>query len=328
MRLGICLSVNSGSFASTPILIQNVFSASNVLQALQSDAGVVEGTTLRATGTSPPAITLSGTRTGPPYPITVKCPTTGGARGTWIGKVYYDGGTTPEQTFTSAATVALTGKGTGLTLNIPTGTASTDNVWRSTIATWKDQSGRGKDFGQPTASKQFLITVGLNGRPGFSSDGISQTMFDASAYPAPGTTNLFIWSLFRTLTWTLNAQPWNTGGSFRLQMGSTTPSLFSYAGTVGPNNTGAAVGSFVRAEQFFSHSGDDYSKLGNVSVPATTDFGNTAGSTTYLASAGGTTNFAAIEILARICLNAKPSAAQLAAASALAQQLYGSSIGI
>jgi hypothetical protein len=312
------------SAAHTP-LIHRVFTASTVLQALQSDRGVVEGTTLRATGTTPPAITFTGTRVGRPCPITIKCPTTGGARGTWIGKVYYDGGTNAAETFTSAATVALTGRGYGLVLNIPTGNAATDNVWKATIGTWQDQSGHGKNFGQSTASAQLAITVGLNGRPGFSSDGISQTMFDASTYAAPGTTTLFVWSLFRTLTWTNNAVCWAVGSSFRLQMGTTTPSCFSYAGTVGSNNTGAAVGSWVRSEQLYNNS-SDYSKLGATSV--TSASGNTGGSTTYIASVGGATNFAAIEILARICLNAAPSAAQLAAASALAQRIYGSSIGI
>lgn len=77
---------------------------------------------------APPVITLTGTPLGV-YGIVVQC-TTAGARGTWLLRWSKDGGSTWEASgVPSAATVALTG--TGLTANIATGVALTDNVWQA-----------------------------------------------------------------------------------------------------------------------------------------------------------------------------------------------------
>ena len=106
------------------------------------DNGTMSGVT--SVGTTPPVITLTNTAnrlggTGPCRPVNLKvvC-TTSGARGTWVLKYSIDGGATyatAASNITSAATVALTdildpAQGLlGITLNIATGNAATDNVW-------------------------------------------------------------------------------------------------------------------------------------------------------------------------------------------------------
>ncbi len=83
-------------------------------------------------GTTPPVLTLTGTATVP-YELQVEC-TTSGARGAWKFRWSKDRGVTWMLTdVLSAATVALTG--TGLTLNIATGNAATNNVWTATNGT-------------------------------------------------------------------------------------------------------------------------------------------------------------------------------------------------
>lgn len=76
-------------------------------------------------GTSPPTITLTGTPTSN-FDLKVVC-TTAGALGTWKLKISIDGGQSYYAITTSAATVEI--PDTGLTLNIASGSASTDNVW-------------------------------------------------------------------------------------------------------------------------------------------------------------------------------------------------------
>jgi len=100
-------------------------------------------TSVTSAGTTPPVITLSQTtnregKIGPVRPINVvvAC-TTLGARGTWKFQVSIDGGATytAADYYTSGATVALidpldpAGGLLGVTLNIATGTAATDNTW-------------------------------------------------------------------------------------------------------------------------------------------------------------------------------------------------------
>jgi hypothetical protein len=304
-------------------LIHRAFTAANVLAAWQSDHGVVEGSTLKASGTTPPAITFTGTRVGRPCSITVKCPTTGGARGTWLGTVSYDGGTTVSESFTSAATIALTGKGYGLVLNIPTGNAATDNVWKATIATWKDQKGT-KDYAQATAGSQFVIGVGVGNRPGFISDGTDDFMAATGlTLAAPGTTPTFIYAGFRTVSWVINRWVYaaNTGTVPSIAQVTATPDIDARCGVVGPITTGAAVGTFTRVMAMFQHTTADYIKAGSASAVTGVDLGNNTGTGVQLAASVGA-SFGANEYLFHCYLNAAPSAAQLAAADAIAARLY------
>jgi hypothetical protein len=87
-------------------------------------------TVVTTSGTSPPALTITGVPTGKFGSVQVRV-TLGGPRGTWTGTWSIDGGTTTTA-FTSASTVAMTGS--GLTLNIAIGTANVDNQWTTGVS--------------------------------------------------------------------------------------------------------------------------------------------------------------------------------------------------
>jgi hypothetical protein len=92
---------------------------------------VSHNATLTATGTTPPAVTVSGT-TKYSDQLRVEI-TTGGARGTAVFRYSFDGGSNwAESGIVTAATYALltpNGDASGLTLAFPVGTYATDNVY-------------------------------------------------------------------------------------------------------------------------------------------------------------------------------------------------------
>lgn len=145
-----------------PIWTPAEFGSSLILWMNLSRAATL-GATLRATGTTPPVLTITGGTT--PYEFYIRCPTTGGTRGTWLLDWSIDGGATLVQTgVTSAATVAL--GSTGWTLNIAAGTAATNNVWQATVETPGDVSGLANHPTMATAANQALYrATACNGRP-------------------------------------------------------------------------------------------------------------------------------------------------------------------
>jgi hypothetical protein len=136
----------------------------SVVLWMRSDLGVSAGTNVvTAAGTSPPTVTFSGTpstsqtSSSTPY-VEMDC-TTGGARGAWSFTLKSNGAVISTNVL-SAVSVTLTG--TGLTATIATGTASTNDVWRSnlTVSSWGDQSGHSRPFSQATASAQPIYAGG------------------------------------------------------------------------------------------------------------------------------------------------------------------------
>jgi len=96
-------------------------------------------TTLTATGTAPPVVTItdvSGGNTLAIDSIRVEI-TTGGARGTAVFRYSFDGGASwSESSIVTAATytMKLNGVSTGIVLNFPVGTYTADNVYVSAAA--------------------------------------------------------------------------------------------------------------------------------------------------------------------------------------------------
>lgn len=132
--------------------------------AQKTDAAAIGSyvmTAVTATGTTPPTVTITGTQKVP-VNLWVQCTANAGARGTWTGQFSIDGGVTWTQ-FTSAATVAVIvtdpASGatidTGLVINIATGNAATDNVWKATTANQER-----KDF---TGLSRFIRAVPVVG---------------------------------------------------------------------------------------------------------------------------------------------------------------------
>lgn len=127
--------------------------------------GITLGTTPLATGTSPPAITISGNLTqvvGLRIEIT-----TSGVRGTAIFRWSIDGGNTYTSNVLTAATVLL--GVTGITVTFPNSTYTNDNVYVGRIAAWSDRAKVATDQTQTTVSNQPTLTWSdLNSQPAVS----------------------------------------------------------------------------------------------------------------------------------------------------------------
>jgi hypothetical protein len=177
----------SGDFTS-------LLSGLTVRSFWQPHLSLVEDTTLAHTAGSGPAITLTGTRSGAPTSIVVTT-TLGGTLGVWTGLLTYIDGTT--QAFTSAATVALTGRGAGLTLNIAAGTAviATD-VWKAAAATLTDTI-TSNSLASNGSSTSGIIMPGVNGKATVASDGTRYWHNNTVDLPAPSFTLI---SAFRVIT--------------------------------------------------------------------------------------------------------------------------------
>jgi hypothetical protein len=137
--------------------------------------GITMGGTLRAAGTSPPALTVSGTAAGV-YGLRIEC-TKLGARGTWEFRWSLNNGTTwAASNVVSAATQAL--GSTGITLAIAAGNAAVDNVWKATCSQWSDQSISANHAAQGTAANQpeIIASGTIAGTPTIRGDGVARFM--------------------------------------------------------------------------------------------------------------------------------------------------------
>jgi hypothetical protein len=74
------------------------------------------------------------------------------------------------------ATIALTGAGLGLGLTWTANPSVTGNIWKATCSALADQSGNGRNYTQPTATAQPIVTTGLNGKPGLLFDGVDDLL--------------------------------------------------------------------------------------------------------------------------------------------------------
>jgi hypothetical protein len=134
---------------------------------LRADIGVTLGSTLRATGTTPPAVTLSGTAVGQVAPHLEIDSVAGG---TGLGQATYkwsaNGGTSYVATgvLTAAGPTAL--GTTGYSVAFAAGPYNIDNKWDGTVSGWQDQSGLGNHGIEATPSRQVLFST--NGFGGLS----------------------------------------------------------------------------------------------------------------------------------------------------------------
>lgn len=143
------------------------FGSSLVVWINASRSAITLGGTPRAYGTTPPAVTYTGTLTGgvtPYLQIDLL-----GARGTATFKVSYDDGSTfPHTGILTAATVTLPGIGSAITANFPVGTYATNNIYKACVDTASDLSGSSNAGTKTDVTKQVLYrTAAFNGRPAF-----------------------------------------------------------------------------------------------------------------------------------------------------------------
>lgn len=263
-----------------------------MLQYSQADLGLTLGGTPRAAGTAPTVLTISGSS-----PVAlgfiVDMPL-GGARGTSTYRVSVDNGATwtaPVVTSADEAPAVLQ----GIHLLWPVGVSTSDNTYRSTSAANADQSGNGKHFTQAVAANQFnVIGAGLNGR--VSLQALISTFMDAAltlSAPSVGAPIRFIY-VFSTDTWqAVGANDVllcnSAGTSMFFITGAGTPVLRAHNATSGGDNTGAAVGSWVRARLLFNNATTNYLRNGSTNTTGTNMGGNSGGTRQLGYSAAGRT---------------------------------------
>ena len=150
---------------------------------LRADLGVtyVQGP-VTATGTTPPAVTLTGQPVSPSTSLEIDI-TLGGLRGTAVFSWKLNG--VVQQTLQlTAATFAL--GTTGVTANFAAGTYTNDNVYTSVVvvSTWADQSSLANAAVQATASNRpsyNAVDSSYNGSPSLSfAKAASQSMATGS----------------------------------------------------------------------------------------------------------------------------------------------------
>lgn len=273
-------------------------------QVLQSDLGLTYGGTLRHTVGTGPVITLTGAISGVPTAITVTC-TLAGALGVWQGLVTYGDGTT--QAFTSAATVALTGRGAGLTLNIAAGAAVLADVWRATCAGLADQTANAKNSSQATPALQPILTTGLNNKPGLLFDGVDDIMTSTV-----GTLLAFPYQVLvvaRYASIIANAGALVSGDTFAgtIYMPNATQ-VAQYNGTIANNVTFSGT-TPQRFAASFTNSASDSLKVGALATVTGTNAGATVGNTRSIGATMTPGQFANAEIYAVIYTPIVPFAA-------------------
>jgi len=207
----VSVPVDSTGVGTGTYLAESVFEPgdlSGLVLWLRADLGItyVQGPVV-ATGTTPPAVTFTGTPSSPSNSIVLTC-TAAGTQTTATFSWTLNG--IAQAGFTAAATVVLAG--TGITANFPVGAytnSPTADTYTSvvTVSAWADQSGLGNNFVQATAANQpsLIVNGGPTGGPCLLFDGVTQRMsIAATILPASPFTLFQVRRALTTSTTTLS----------------------------------------------------------------------------------------------------------------------------
>lgn len=295
LGLGCGNLISAAAAAVTPVDWATAFPGS--FQVAQTDKGILYGATMRASGGATSVATLSST-TGlaTPVPITIT------GTGAGVVSISFDEGVTQTMvgvTPSAGVPVALTGKGSGASVSFSTTAIANGHVWQAT-GTLQDTSGNGKHFTQATASKQAIITVGLNGKAGlWCVAANSNSLVSALNLPAPGTTPYYVFAVFRQKSWIANSTMWGRGSGTgeTLYCAPSTPTLTHYTGVTTITNGGAAIDTWVVAELTATNNASDTKRIGTTTT--TGNSGNIATTGLEIGSATGIA-YGDIELLALI----------------------------
>ncbi len=303
------------------------------IRAWQSDFGLTLGGTLKATGTTPPAITIAGS------PLTSVAPrleiTTLGVNGTAKFRYSADAGATFIESGvtvpTTPFTYAFIGALQGITATFANSTYATDNVYQGTIASWTDQITGSSVLVQATAAAQPVTLIGLNGHVSLKSDGVAVKMTDTTVNVGPpGTTPTFYLFVLRQTGWTAAKVLMGCGNAatqMAIFQSGASPAVVEFNGSIVNSNTGAAINTWVRGEAKFSN-GADYLKLGSTTVSGGNP-GNTDPAVNFnLFADAPASGFSNIEVMAALVFSSIPSAGELTnfATTINAADMYNSGV--
>lgn len=158
---------NMGAPRDTPLTLPG---AANIESWHEGGRGLTLGATLRRGGTAAPAdmIITGGSRV---QSLGLRITTSAGALGVATYAAYIDGGGSPIQTGPTAASVLLAP--VGLTISMPSGTYSSDNVYEGVVESWANLTPKTRTLlsvGAVSAQPQVLWSA-QNGRPAIHSAG-------------------------------------------------------------------------------------------------------------------------------------------------------------
>lgn len=228
------------AFYPTSIPNQAAFWDTRVYQSIELNP------TMLASGSSPPAVTISGLPTRIVAPrIQIE---SGAATFKWTYNNIGTGalGGTFQQTGVPipAGGPGYLLPGTGLTVSFDIGSYSSDNVYEGTVKNFRSRVAAADFFAQPTLAKQprYLIDA-TTGFPYLKFDGVDDTMFCATIdRPAPLVIPSWFYGICRIDTRTSFDTVFcdSTSLSYKLALGALTGNANEMSGT---NGLGVAIGS-------------------------------------------------------------------------------------
>ena len=133
---------------------------------LRADMGITLAGALRATGTTPPAWSITGTSATQVAPYFEIDDVSGG---TDLGQAKYKWSMDNGSTFVATGVTTAAGPtalgSTGLSVTQAVGPYNIDNKWYANVSAWADQSGLGNNAVQATAARQpiFNLAAGFGG---------------------------------------------------------------------------------------------------------------------------------------------------------------------
>lgn len=320
--------IATGVRRATPLTI---IDAASVVGWWPLYMGVTLGGTLKATGTTPPVVTMTGSTAAQAAPRIEITPdathfryaaNNGAAAPTWI----------ESNVAIPAGNYAAIGDLAGITFNFPAGPYATDNVYQATIAMVADQSPNGNHFTQITPAFQpifWLVDPLNNNRPAAVFDGVDDFMNSLMAIPAPATTRRQHRRIYRLITWTASAalQGGNAGTCQQVLCAGVTPRLSLYSGSaVSCDNTHQTVGSPYRMSALFTGSANDRLSVGNTVSSPNANVGNTTATSFNIGYAGAAGTYSNHALHDYLLTNRAITAAEEAALTAYDTAFYTAAV--
>lgn len=156
-----------------------------ILYWFRADQGIQYGGTLRASGTAPPAWTITGTAT---RQVGLHMEIDNVGAGTALGQATYKWSEDNGSTYVATGVVTAAGPTalgtTGLSVAMAVGPYNIDNKWDITVSQWNDVSGAGNHAVMATAGNQPLFSlVGWNGLPCLLWEGDRRLLTPATVHP-------------------------------------------------------------------------------------------------------------------------------------------------
>lgn len=198
------------------------------------------------------------------------------------------------------------------------------------VSQWDDQSAGASSFANATTGQQPTIAASLNGRNVVTFDGVDDTLLNGTLnLPAPGTINCWIFGIIKVNAWVLNKNVWGTSATgYALRTTTSTPNLAGFNTTQGPDNGGAAVGSWVRAQQFFTNSVADYLTLGATKVTGVNMGNNNPAASFRIGAGSASTTSLSCSIACLGIWYAEPTTGEKNALDAWSTSYYGGGVQI